>query len=78
MALNKEGHIYLNKVKVNSTLLKQQLGAMTEEEKKRPIYLKADKNVAYGMVVTIMGDIKESGFEKLGMITQPSAEKEKR
>ena len=78
VALNKEGHIYLNKVKVNSTLLKQQLRAMTEEEKKRPIYLKADKNVAYGMVVTIMGDIKESGFEKLGMITQPSAEKEKR
>ena len=78
VSLNKEGHIYLNKVKVNSSLLKQQLSAMSDEEKKRPIYLKADKNVAYGKVVTIMADIKQSGFEKLGMITQPSAEKEKR
>ena len=51
---------------------------MSDEEKKRPIYLKADKNVAYGKVVTIMADIKQSGFEKLGMITLPSAEKEKR
>ncbi len=78
VSLNKEGHIYLNKVKVNSSLLKQQLSAMSAEEKKRPIYLKADKNVAYGLVVTIMADIKQAGFEKLGMITQPSAEKEKR
>jgi len=78
VSLNKEGHIYLNKVKVNSSLFKQQLSAMSDEEKKRPIYLKADKNVAYGKVVAIMADIKQSGFEKLGMITQPSAEKEKR
>ena len=77
VALNKEGDIYLNKVKVNSSLLKQQLSAMSDEEKKRPIYLKADKNVAYGRVISIMANIKQSGFEKLGMITQPSSEDEK-
>lgn len=78
VSLNKEGDIYLNKIKVNSSLLKQQLSAMSDEEKKRPIYLKADKNVAYGHVVSIMADIKQSGFEKLGMITQPSTEIEKK
>ena len=35
------------------------------------VYLKADKDVPYGMVVQVMGDIKEAGIEKLGMITEP-------
>jgi biopolymer transport protein TolR len=75
VTLNKEGHIYLGRVKVNSALLKQQLGAMSEEEKKRPIYLRADENVAYGLVVKMMSDIKQAGFEKLGMITEPPVKK---
>ena len=45
---------------------------MDEEKKKEPIYLKADKDVAYGIVVAVMADIKAAGFDKLGMITKPS------
>jgi biopolymer transport protein TolR len=35
------------------------------------IFLKADKDVPYGFVVEVMGEIKEAGIEKLGMITEP-------
>jgi biopolymer transport protein TolR len=35
------------------------------------VFLKADKDVPYGFVVEVMGDIKEAGVEKLGMITEP-------
>jgi len=75
VTLNKEGHIYLDKVKVPNSLFKQQLGAMSEEEKKRPIYLRADENVSYGHVINMMADIKQAGFEKLGMITEPLEKK---
>ena len=75
VTLNKEGEITLGKIKVDPVQFRQQLGAMGEEEKKRPIYLHADKNVPYGNVVTVMGDIKQAGFEKLGMVTQPEEEK---
>lgn len=71
VVINKEGEISLNNTKVNRHLLFEQLNAMTAEEKKRPIYLRADKNVAYGEVVVLMADIKRAGFEKLGMITRP-------
>ena len=37
--------------------------------------LEADKAVAYGVVVTIMADVKRAGFDKLGMITQPAEDK---
>ena len=35
------------------------------------IFLKADKDVPYGLVVEVMGEVKEAGIEKLGMITEP-------
>ena len=75
VTLKKDGEIYLGKVKMDIPLLRQQLGAMSEEEKERPIYLRADENVAYGLVVGLMSDIKQAGFEKLGMITEPVQKK---
>ena len=35
------------------------------------VFLKADKDVPYGFVVEVMGEIKEAGIEKLGMVTEP-------
>ena len=75
VTLNKEGAISLGKLTVTNIQLREQLSAMGEEEKKKPIYLHADKNVPYGSVVTVMADIKQAGFEKLGMVTQPDEEK---
>ena len=72
ITINKKGEIFLNRIKGDQTLLKQQLTAMAESGgKQRPIFLKADKQVPYGLVVSIMADIKDAGFDKLGMITQP-------
>jgi biopolymer transport protein TolR len=75
VTVNKEGEFYLRKIKVAPNMLREQLGAMGEEEKKKPIYLHADKNVPYGEVVNVMAIIKQAGFEKLGMVTQPEEEK---
>ena len=71
VSIDKEGAIMLDKIKVTRVLLKQQLAKSPAETKAQPIYLKADKNVSYGTVVAVMADIKDAGFEKLGMITKP-------
>jgi biopolymer transport protein TolR len=72
VAINKKGELHLNKIKVDQAMLRQQLAAMSDADKERSIFLKADKQVAYGLVVSVMADIKESGFDKLGMITKPA------
>jgi biopolymer transport protein TolR len=72
VTIDKEAKITLGKMEVSQGILKDQLSKMDDERKKEPIYLKADKDVAYGIVVAIMADIKSAGFEKLGMITKPS------
>jgi len=75
VTIRKDGQIYFNNIKLDQSLLKQQLSALSTVEHEKPIFLKADKQVPYGLVVAVMADIKESGFDKLGMITQPDDKK---
>lgn len=71
VSITKDGDIHLGTTKVSASLLMQQLGSLSAEKKKEPIYLRADEKVPYGLVVSTMADIKRAGFEKLGMITKP-------
>lgn len=71
ITINKKQEIFLNKIKADQQLLRQQLENLAGKGTERPIYLKADREVPYGMVVSVMADIKAAGFDKLGMITQP-------
>ncbi len=75
ITINKNGDIFLDRNKGTQKLLKQQLTDLAKKGTDRPIFLKADKQVPYGLVVSIMADVKEAGFDKLGMITQPTIEK---
>jgi biopolymer transport protein TolR len=72
VAINDRGEIFLDKIKLDQAMLRQQLSMMSSSDNTRPIFLKADKKVAYGMVVSVMADIKEAGFDKLGMLTRPA------
>ncbi len=76
VSIDKTGKIHFGNVEVSQPLLLQQLKSFGQEEKKKkPIFLKADKNVPYGVVVTTMSTIKSAGFDKLGMITKPVEKK---
>ena len=65
------GEISINNVPLARRVLVQELQKSYAANKDQPIFLKADKNVAYGNVVTVMSDIKSVGFDKIGMITKP-------
>lgn len=69
VVIKKDRTIYMNKTKVTMPVLRQKLEAISTLNPN--IFLKADKTVPYGYVVEIMGEIKASGIEKLGMITEP-------
>ncbi len=69
--IDKAGKIRLGKTEVHLALMRQELEKMPQEKKKEPIYLRADEKISYGLVVQVMAQIKQAGFEKLGMVTQP-------
>jgi len=74
VTLDKDGKIMLGKIEVSQAMFRQQLEKAYGRNTDQPIFLKADRAVAYGVVVAIMADIKAAGFDKLGMITQPKEE----
>jgi len=67
--IKKDRSIYMNDTLVTMPAMKQKLVAISKMNPN--IFLKADKDVPYGLVVEVMGEIKEAGIEKLGMITEP-------
>ncbi|HHL33733.1 MAG TPA: protein TolR [Desulfobulbaceae bacterium] len=75
VSVNGKGEVFLGRIRIDQGQLFVQLKRLSREKKDQPIYLRADKDVPYGVVVAAMADIKRAGFEKLGMITRPSDEK---
>ena len=47
------------------------VAALRENKGLEEIYLKADKDVSYGIVVKVMAEVKAAGIDRLGMITVP-------
>lgn len=69
IVIKKGGSLFLNEQPISRTDMVSRLTAIS---KRNPnVFLKADKDVSYGTVMEIMGDIKETGIEKLGMVTEP-------
>ncbi len=69
LIVKKGGIIYMNDNPVSLTEMAKKLRALSSSNPN--VFLKADKDVPYGFVVEVMGEIKEAGIEKLGMITEP-------
>jgi len=75
VTIDKDGEISINNVPQVRALMVQELEKNYAANKDQPIFLRADKNVAYGVVVGVMTDIKTVGFDKIGMITKPLEKK---
>jgi biopolymer transport protein TolR len=69
IVIKKDGLIFLNDNPFTLPELKNKLQALSQRNP--DVFLKADKDVSYGLVVEVMGEVKEAGIEKLGMITEP-------
>ena len=49
----------------------KKLRAIRQVQRDKEVYLRADQNVRYGIVMGVIATIKEAGIVKLGMITRP-------
>jgi biopolymer transport protein TolR len=75
ITLKQNGNIGINKIRGDRAILRQELTRLFQKDPGKTILLKADKSVAYGEVVAIMADIKNAGFDNLGMVTIPIEKK---
>ncbi|MDY0275108.1 MAG: ExbD/TolR family protein [Desulfomicrobium sp.] len=69
----KDGTIKLDKYEVRLEELGNYLKRM-EFQQGKLLYLQADKDVAYGIVVKVMAEVRAAGIQKLGVVAEPEDE----
>ena len=63
-------HVYLGKDEITAAIEDRlKTNARLQEEKE--LYVQADENVKYGVVLRVMAAARSAGVEKLGMVTDP-------
>ena len=74
ISIDNDRQVFINEQVVSVEFLTQKLGAILENIDSKNVYLRADKNVPYGIVVNVISKIKKAGVDSLGMITLPENE----
>ncbi|HOV90993.1 MAG TPA: ExbD/TolR family protein [Syntrophorhabdaceae bacterium] len=74
LSITRERQIILNEKKLDFKDLKPAVEFLFINKTNKEIFLRADKDVPYGFVVTCMGLIREAGIEKINIVTKPQEE----
>ncbi|TAL17554.1 protein TolR [bacterium] len=71
VSVNKTGSVYIGKTQIPMDQLAEKVEALYKDKADKEAFLRADKDVPYGVVVNVMSQMKRAGIEKLGMVTEP-------
>lgn len=68
LTVTKDRYIYMGDQIINLYLLESRLKNYFFNKEKKIVFLKADKNLSYGYIISIMDIIKKAGVSTVGMI----------
>ena len=74
VTIAKNGKVYLNDNPLTLAELGDKLRAIRKLQTDKQVYLRADQDVRYGLVMKAVAEIKQAGIERLGMVTRPSSD----
>ncbi len=78
ISINSDKKVFINDFNVTVDHLGEKLIKILDGKTDREVFLKADRNISYGMVVRVMSEIKGAGIENLGMVTIPINENKRK
>ena len=70
VSINSKGEIFVQDTKVAFNELVAKLLAISKNRTDTRIYVRGDKNINYGRVMEVMGNLAGSGFTKVALISQ--------
>ncbi len=71
LTVTKEGQLFLDEFPLGTEGLSDKLAGIVARKPETKVYLRADKDVPYGVVVTVMAEARKAGITNLGMVTEP-------
>lgn len=74
VSVNAKGDIFLQEEPLDIAELVTKLQAIAKNNAERRIFVRGDKDLAYGRIMQVMGTITQGGFTKVALLAeQPSA-----
>ena len=70
ISINKKGQIFLQNKKFSNEELISKLIELKKSNKDLKIFIRGDKSLNYGKIISIMGDINKAGIKKVALITK--------
>ncbi len=71
LTVDANSRIFIGKQPVEFNRLSPVLKRIVSQREDRQVYFRADRSVPYGFVVKVIAEVRNSGIEKLGMVTEP-------
>jgi biopolymer transport protein TolR len=73
LSIDAQRRVYLGEAEVLMAELEKKLATNAKAQADKELYLHADRDVPYGVVVDVMAAAQRAGITNVGMITDPSA-----
>jgi biopolymer transport protein TolR len=70
ITVDREGTIYIQETEVPFDNLVTRLNAITDRKPDTRIFVRGDREIAYGEIMRVMGRLNGAGFEKVALITE--------
>lgn len=71
ISVDKQGYYYIGETEIPADKIVDKLRAMTAENKTLSVTISGDTGAEYGRVIGLMAILKEAGFDKVGLKTEP-------
>ena len=71
ITVDANSRVFVGKQPVEFNRLGGVLREIVARRTDRQVYFRADRSVPYGFVVKVIAEVRNSGIEKLGMVTEP-------
>ncbi|HWP85003.1 MAG TPA: biopolymer transporter ExbD [Terriglobia bacterium] len=71
VSIDRGERLYLGNEPININELGGRLKAKLGDAPKQSVFLRADRNVPYGTVATVVDTLRQAGIEQISMVTEP-------
>jgi biopolymer transport protein TolR len=72
LSIDAQRHVYIGEAEIPMDELEKKLASNAKAQADKEVYLHADRDVPYGVVVDVMAAAQRAGITNVGMITDPA------
>jgi len=74
LAISRDGKVFLGHDQVTPDQITTRVKDMLADKLDKTVYLKSDRSAKYGVVVSVVDNVRAAGVDSLGLLTEKRAE----